>query len=82
MLLLLLFFLCLISIYLIEVVLGTCAGELNPELGFSSNCDKLTHLSNRKFFTQLLPILLCIFGLLYLFANIIHGKLGAYQYCN
>ena len=60
--LLLSLFICLISIYVIEVVLGTCSEELNPELGFSSKCDKLTHLSNRKFFTQLLPILLSIFG--------------------
>jgi len=72
--LLLLIFLCLISIYVIEVVLGTCSGELNAELGFRPNCDKLTYLSNRQFFTQLLPILLFICGALYLLGNTLHGK--------
>ena len=63
----------LIGTYVIEVIFGTCVGEHNAELGYDSCCMEVTRLSNRQYFTQLLPLLLCIAGLLVLLGALLRG---------
>ena len=66
----LLIIVCLVILYTIEVVFGSCSGMHNAEVGFDANCKKFTPLSNKQFFTQLLPILLGIAGLLFLLSRV------------
>jgi tRNA (adenine37-N6)-methyltransferase len=61
--------LCFILLFAIEVVFGSSSGVHNAELGFDPKCIKFSRLSTRHFFMQLLPILLCIAGLLFLMAR-------------
>ncbi len=51
--LLLLVFLALL--YFIEVISGSSLGVYNPAIGFESNCENMQKLSNKEFFTKLLP---------------------------
>jgi hypothetical protein len=60
----------LIVSYFIEVVHGSQSGLFNAELGYNADSSNRTHLSNREFFFQYLPIMLGIAGLLFLLAHI------------
>jgi len=49
--------------YIIEVLLGSCTGVYEPEIGYVSSCKEITKLSHREFFTEFLPLLLIFIGI-------------------
>ena len=42
-------------LYFLEVISGSSLGVYNPVIGFESNCENMQKLSNKEFFTKLLP---------------------------
>jgi len=62
--------LCLVSFYLVEVVFGSSPGVYNPELGYDVTCEEMIRITNKQFFLQLLPIVLCGAGFMFLLAHI------------
>ena len=56
------FSLYLILLYLLEAMVGSSVDVYNAELGYEAGCEKTTRLSNRQFFTQLLPFIFLSIG--------------------
>ena len=58
------FFLSLIALlFLFEVLLGSSSSVYNSEIGYESNFDQNEKMSNKEFFTKLIPfsiISICI----------------------
>jgi hypothetical protein len=72
--LLLLILLFIVSIlYIVEVWLGSSSYVYNCELGKNSEMREKTRLSQREFFSKMLPLLLIALGLPLLF---LHRSLG------
>ncbi len=61
----------LIAAYLCEVVFGSCTGVYNAEIGYESNCIQIKKLTQKQYFTELLPILIIAVGLPLLLCKII-----------
>ncbi len=59
----LLLFVILSLLYIIEVLLGSCLGVYNPELGQESSYEENNKLSQREFFTELLPFFIAAVGI-------------------
>jgi len=47
----------IVLLYFTEVVLGSCEDVCNPEVGYEASCDNLIKLSNKQFFSYLLPFI-------------------------
>jgi len=60
-----------IAVYLCEVVFGSCTGVYNAEIGYVSNCEQIKKITQKQYFTELLPILIFAVGLPLLICNII-----------
>ena len=58
--------LCIVTLYAIEVVFGSCSEVYNAELGGDANWGQGTRLTNKDFFLQELPMILCSVGFLFL----------------
>ncbi len=56
----LIFFMCLIGDYFIEVVFGSCPEIYDAELGLAATCSKKKRLSPKEFFSCYLPFLLAL----------------------
>jgi len=50
--------------YIIEVLLGSCTGVYNPQIGYASSCEGIKKLAHKEFLTELLPLLLIFMGIL------------------
>lgn len=59
----LILFTILIIAYVCEVIVGSCVGAYNAEIGCESSCDKLKKLTNKEYFTQLMPLIIVFVGL-------------------
>jgi hypothetical protein len=57
--------------YFCEVVYGSCTGVYNAEIGYVSNCEQVKKLTNRQYFTELMPFIIFAIGLPLLLCNII-----------
>lgn len=61
----------LIAAYLCEVVFGSCTGVYNAEIGYENNCEQIDKLTQKQYFTELLPFLIFAVGLPLLICKII-----------
>jgi hypothetical protein len=51
----------LVILFVQEVVLGSSTEVYNAEIGYEAKCDRVTRITTKQFFTELLPIItLCL----------------------
>lgn len=62
---------CIVALlYLFEVVLGSSSSVYNCELGEASALPDKTRVSKREFFGKMLPLLLAVLGVPFLFTRL------------
>ena len=62
----------LIATYLLEVVFGTCKSVYNAKIGYESNCEKILKLTNREYFTKIVPFMTIAIGGPFILCKIIN----------
>ncbi len=63
----LLLLLVLALAYIFDVLLGSCVGVYNSEIGYDNNCGEVKRLSHKQFFTELMPFIIFTIGIPLLF---------------
>ena len=62
----------LVATYLLDVVFGSCKGVYNAEIGYESNGEKIIKLTNREYFTKMVPFMIIATGGPFILCKIIN----------